>query len=173
PTTPRPATGAFALDWVLPGLRGGEAPLATVASRDAKERLAFLRQAVPERSAASSTRRQGRAAKVRLAQGAPFNNYVGASIELKNAGTGPWRTWLLLVEKLPAGTEGSPVERHLVRNVFRPDWDRPVSRRPDRLAEMRAMQIHAGAKAERLRLVAVVHDHDGRLRSVVHTDCGE
>ena len=79
--------------------------------------------------------------------------------------------WLLLVEQLPAGTEGSPVERNLVRNVFRPDWGKVMSRPPGRLAEDRAMQIHEGARAERLRLVAVLQDQRGRIRAISRTEC--
>ncbi|MGV3572166.1 MAG: hypothetical protein ACO1PB_16330 [Ramlibacter sp.] len=172
-TTPQAAANAIALDWVVPGLRGDDAPLAAVATDDALLRLAFLGQQPPARTAALTALREGRSPALRLAQGAAFNDYVGASIELKNPGREPWHTWLLLVEKLPAGTEGSPVERHLVRNVFRPDWSRPMSRRADRLAELRAMQIHEGAKPDRLRLVAVAHDAGGRLRAIAHTECRE
>ena len=40
-----------------------------------------------------------------------------------------------------------------------------------RLAEARAMQIHEGAKPERLRLVAVLLDSRGRIRSISRTEC--
>jgi hypothetical protein len=109
--------------------------------------------------------------KLRLAQGEAFNDYVGASIELHGAGREPWRAWLLLVEKLPAGAEGSPVPRNVVRNVFRPEWVRPMSRESDRMAETRAMQIHDGAQPDRLRLVAVLHDARGRIRAITQTEC--
>ena len=168
-TTPQAAANALALDWVLPGLRGDDAPLAAVASDDALQRLAFLARPVPARSSAVIALRRGRSPAPRLAHGAAFNDYVGASIELKSPGRAPWRAWLLLVEKLPAGTEGSPVERNLVRNVFQPDWNKPMAR----LAEMRAMQIRQGARAERLRLVAVAHDGRGRLRAIAQTACRE
>lgn len=170
PATPQPAPGAVALDWVLPGTRGDDAPLSAVALDEAQDRLYFLGRPLPETAAAASAVRDGSLA-VRLAQGEAFNDYIGASIELKKPGREPWKAWLLLVEALPAGTEGSPVARNLVRNVFRPDWARPMARPPGRLAEMRAMQIHDGARAERLRLVAVVHDARGRIRAITQTAC--
>ena len=165
--TPEPAAGSFAVDWVVPGARGEDAPLAAVALDEAAERLAALGRPQPERSAAVFGRRQGTALAVRLAQGDAFNDYIGTSMELKSGGSGPWQAWLLLLEQLPAGTEGSPVERHLVRNVFRPDWTRPADRR----AEDRAMQIHDGARPERLRLLAVLADSRGRIRAISRTEC--
>jgi hypothetical protein len=171
--TPAAAANALALDWVLPGSKGDDAPLSTVASREALDRLAALRQAVPQQSAVHTSLRKGPAARARVAQGNAFNDYIGASIELKGGGRQGWDAWLLLVEQLPAGTEGSPVARNLVRNVFRPDWDRPApgARASATLAETRAMQIHAGAQPDRLRLVALVHDRVGRLAAAVQSDC--
>jgi hypothetical protein len=46
-----------------------------------------------------------------------------------------------------------------------------MARAPGRLADDRAMQIHAGAKPERLRLVAVLHDGRGRIRGITRTEC--
>jgi hypothetical protein len=172
PATPRPARDMLALDWIIPGRQAEKAPLSSVALDEAIERLYTLgRRTVPDKADAVTTPRAGDPVSVRLAQGAAFNDYVGASIELNSPGREPWRTWLLLVEKLPAGTEGSPVERNLVRNVFRPDWGKVVQRPPGRLAETRAMQIHDGAQPERLRLVAVVQDGSGRMRAITQTEC--
>jgi hypothetical protein len=163
--TPKPAPGAIALDWVLPGARGDEAPLASVALPEAAGRLASLRRLRPATTEAVASRRQGGALPLRLAQGQSFNDYLGTSISLRAEGT--WQAWLLLVEKLPAGVEGSAVERLLVRNVFRPDWSAPAAQR----SEQRSMQIHAGAAPERLRLVAIVEDARGRIRAIRQTEC--
>ena len=110
-----------------------------------------------------------------MAQGAAFNDYIGASVELGKGGRGPWSVWLLLVESLPPGTEGSPVARNLVRNVFRPGWDAAPARGKDRVlrAETRSMQIHAGAQPERLRLVALAQDAQGRMRAITQSVCTE
>ena len=171
PKTATPGANTLALDWIVPGRKGEDAPLSTVALAEALERLSALDKPVPERSSAVGSVRAGAPVPLRLAQGAAFNDYVGTSMELEDPGREPWRAWLLLVESLPAGTEGSPVPRNLVRNVFRPDWHRVVGRAPGRLSEARAMQIHEGARAERLRLVAVLLDARGRIRSISRTEC--
>jgi hypothetical protein len=171
PATPKPGKGTVALDWIVPGQQGDAAPLSAVASLDALERLRHLRQAAPERGTSVTSRRQGGAAPLRLAQGQSFNDYIGTSIELSKHGGEAWQAWLLLVEKLPAGTEDSPVARNLVRNVFRADWSKTAGRGPGLLAENRAMQIHEGARPERLRLVAVLQDGRGRIRAITQTEC--
>ncbi|HEX7890345.1 MAG TPA: hypothetical protein VF522_13370 [Ramlibacter sp.] len=171
PATPAPGKDTLVLDWVLPGTLGENAPLSTVASPDALERLRTLKQSVPQRTAAVSSRRAGALVPVRAAQGQSFNDYVGTSIELAQPGAEPWQAWLLLVERLPAGTEGSPVPRNLVRNVFRPDWARPDTGGARKLAESRAMQIHEGASPERLRLVVLLQDGRGRMRAIAQTEC--
>ena len=174
PSTPHPPSAqTVVLDWIVPGRQGDDAPLSAVASRDALDRLAVLGRQAPARSDALTLRREGTPPPLRLAQGEAINDYVGASIELGMPGRNAWRAWLLLVEQLPAGAEGSPVPRNLVRNVFRPQWERVPARPPARLAETRAMQIHEGARAERLRLVAVLEDARGRIRAISQTACSE
>lgn len=167
--TPAAGPGVLALDWIAPGSQGEDAPLSSIAVDDALERLRYLRKNVPARSGSLLSSRTGAGAALRIAQGEAFNDYVGTSIELKDAGRERWQAWLLLVERLPAGVEGSPVPRNVVRNVFRPDWSRPAAL----LEESRAMQIHEGARAERLRLVAVLHDGHGRIRAITQTECSE
>lgn len=170
PATAVPGRDTLVLDWVVPGSLGENAPLSAVASSDAAQRLRALQRPVPARTASFTSRRTGSAAAVRVALGQSFNDYVGTSIEFADAGGEPWQAWLLLVERLPAGIEGSPVPRNLVRNVFRPDWGRlPAAGR--KLSESRAMQIHEGANPERLRLVALLQDGRGRMRAIVQAEC--
>lgn len=171
--TPEPATGTVAIDWVVPGLKGDAAPLSAVALDEAMERLYALDKPVPQRSAAVFGQRSGEPMPLRLAQGDAFNDYIGTSMELKSPGREAWQPWLLLVEHLPAGTEGSPVARNLVRNVFRPDWTHVMERAPQQvlLAVDRPMQIHEGARPDRLRLIAVLQDARGRIRAISQTAC--
>lgn len=171
PATPAPAANTLVLDWVVPGRQGENAPLAVVASDDALERLTALRASEPARSSNVTTVRSGDAVALRLAQGDAFNDYVATSIELKAPGRERWQAWLVLVESLPAGTEGSPVARNLVRNVFRPEWNQVLRRGPGGLSETRAMQIHEGARADRLRLVGLLQDSRGRIRAISRTEC--
>jgi hypothetical protein len=162
------------LDWILPGSKGDDAPLSMGASRDGLERLQALWRKDPAQADAHKSRRIAGSHKLRAAQGMPFNDYIGTSIELRPGRGGPWNAWLLLVEVLPAGAEGSPVPRNLVRNAFRPDWDarRALSKAElTGLYEARSMQIHEGAKPSRLRLVALLHDARGRLVAATQTRC--
>jgi len=173
PATPRPRPDTLALDWIVPGRQGEDAPMSSVALDEATERLQFLEHPVPQRATAVTSRRRGERVPLRLAQGEAFNDYIGTSIELGSPAREAWHAWLLLVETLPAGTEGSPVPRNLVRNVFRPPWEGPARRPADLLAQARSMQIHEGARADRLRLVAVLQDARGRLRAIRRTECRE
>ncbi len=111
---------------------------------------------------------------LRVAHGLPLNGYVGTSISLSPAGRGPWRAWLLLVEALPAGTEGSPVARHLVRAAFNPPWDlprAPTAAERQRLWESRPLRIPEGADPGRLKVVGWVEDAQGRIRAIAESRC--
>ena len=172
--TRKAGRGELALDWIVPGRRGEDAPLAAAATRDALARLAELGLAVP--AAAANSRLPAPAAdhQLRVARGPSFNGYMGASIELKPGRGGPWRAWLLLVETLPAGTEGSPVARNLVRNALQPAWDgaRPLSKKEQmRLFESRPLSIPEGADPRRLQVVGWVQDAQGRIRAIARSRC--
>ncbi len=163
-----------ALDWIVPGGKGEDAPLAAAATRDAQARLQALRRERPLQSDTVEGKLLAAARTLRVAHGLPLNGYIGASIELKPAGRGPWTAWLALVETLPAGTEGSPVERNLVRNLLQPAWDgrTPLSKEEQkRLFESRPMGIPEGAKADRLRVVGWVEDARGRIRAIAQSRC--
>jgi hypothetical protein len=169
-----PGRGELALDWIAPGGRGEDAPLSAAATRDANARLEALRRRRPAQADAVLTKALRPERRLRVAHGLAFNGYIGTSIELSPGSGGPWRAWLLLVETIPAGTEGSPVERNLVRNVLQPAWggDRPLSKGERAvLRESRPLSIPEGAKPERLRVVGWVEDHEGRLRAVAQSRC--
>jgi hypothetical protein len=182
----------IAVDWIVPSAGGDDAPLSAAASRDALARLAALDLPLP---AASLQRRssvnQGGAASpskprakppLRVARGIALNGYLGASIELtlppRQAkalqSALPLTAWLLLVEELPQGTEGSPVARLLVRNALVQTWATPGVLAADgalRWAESRPMSIAAGANPDRLRVVGWVEDARRRLVAVAASVC--
>jgi hypothetical protein len=171
--TPRPGRGEVALDWVVPGRRGEDAPLSAVALREARERLEAVGAAAPARDWASRSKAQAAPRRLRVAHGLPLGSYVGASIELQRGG-GPWQAWLLLVERLPAGTEGSPVERNLVRNVLPLTWDESmpaVQGRPQSFFESRPLSVPAGADPARLSVVGWAQDARGRIRGIAQSRC--
>ncbi len=177
--TPQAKAGQLALDWIAPGKKGEEAPLSVVATTDALARLKSLQQVL-----SAQTRTSTRSVKslqgstLRVSIGSPLAGYVGASIELKPipeaARNRRWTAWLALVETLPAGTEGSPTERNLVRNLLQTPFDgrRALAEdEPNRFFESRAMNIAQGAKAERLRVIGWVEDEKGQIRAAAQSRC--
>ncbi|MBI2768073.1 MAG: hypothetical protein HYX47_00480 [Burkholderiales bacterium] len=172
--TPAAGTGELALDWIVPGSKGEDAPLSAAASRDALSRLQALRRPAPARMDSLKTAAGTGQPKLRVSHGLPFNGYMAASIEMKPARPGAWSGWLLLVETLPVGAEGSPTERNLVRNVLQSAWDgrEQLSKtQQKRFFESRPMSIPAGANPERLRVVGWMQDGQGRIRAIAQSRC--
>lgn len=181
PTSHQPGPSALVLDWILPGGLGDEAPLSAAATRDALERLQILRRPVPTQtdthvSTASSIRPA--LGTLRVAHGLPINNYLGTSITWTPTSTprdaGPWRFTLLLVEAVPAQTEGTPVARLLVRNMLEGPWSPSARHRvqsPTLWHEMRPMRIADGAHADRLSVVGWVEDAQGQVLSLARSQC--
>ncbi|WP_157214560.1 hypothetical protein [Polaromonas sp. CF318] len=177
--TPQVAAGQAVIDWVVPGDKGDDAPLSAVAAREALDRLAALRQSPPAQTLASTLPVRGlKGATLRVAHGLPLSGYLGTSIELKPIPTAAkgrqWTAWLALVETLPAGTEGSPVERNLVRNVIQVPWDGrkpPAKGAPNRFFDARSMSIAQGANPERMRVLGWVEDDKGRVLAAAQSRC--
>ncbi len=179
PRTTLAPPGALALDWIVPGRLGEDAALSTAASRDALIRLDALRLERPDtRMQAQTDVTAWPGARLRVAHGVAVGEYVGASIELTLPQgvlpETPWQAWLVLVETLPLGLEGSPVPRNLVRNVLQPLWDKHSMLSNSVLInfkETRPMNIPAGANAKRLRVVGWVQDSQNRVRIVSQSFC--
>lgn len=170
--------GAVALDWVLPGSRGEDAPLSGVATRDALKRLEALGKAPPAASLNLNTPVQAQKGTLRVAHGLPVSGYIGASIALKDvsgrAAGQPWTGWLALVEAVPVGTEGSPVPRNLVRNLVQVSWDgrEKLSKQEQRrFIESRSMNVPAGTNTERLRVIGWVQDAQGHIVAAAQSRC--
>jgi hypothetical protein len=183
PATPVPRQNVLALDWVVPsskpGAQADDAPLSAVATRDASDRLDALGERLADdRLTRQSTVQSNPALKLRVAHGLPVNDYVGTSIETRPAGAlrgrGEVTAWLLLVETIPAGAEGTPVERNLVRNAFkstRNGADVLSKAEQARWYESRPMHVADGAKAVRLRVVGWLQDARGRVLAAAASRC--
>ena len=182
PEATLPQPGTVVLDWVLPGALGDEAALSAVASPDALLRLealgqratattnAFVTPVTAHPSLARST--------LRVARGLAMSGYIGASIELKPAPQPAplWQltAWLALVEILPVGLEDSPVERHLVRNVFQSNWN--LARKPSKenlihWFDQRSMSVAQGANPERLQVIGWLADGKNRVLAASQSRC--
>lgn len=178
PPAPLAQPKAVTIDWIVPSARGDEAPLSAAASRDALTRLAHLRLTPPaEASIRTSPLASARPLPLRVAHGLAVNDYLGTSIEMKPAkaaNSGSWTAWLLMLETIPAGTEGSPVERRLARNLFKTEWSRPVAKdkaQPARFLESRPLSIPAGANPDKLSVLGWVEDTQGHIRSIALSRC--
>jgi len=160
--------GQVALDWIVPGSRGDDAPLSAAATRDSLQRLQALGRQTPPQADQAVSRAVGKRT-LRVAHGIPFNDYLGTSIEMRPAARGEWTAWLALVEAIPVGTEGTAVERNLVRNLLQVPWQ--AARAPARLLESRSMRIAEGAQADRLRVIGWVEDAKGRIHGIAQSAC--
>lgn len=173
-STVQPARQELAIDWIVPSNLGADAPLSAAASRDAQLRIDALGHALAQDSFNARQQVRGSSPPLRVAHGVVVNDYIAASIEMKPAAPGHWTAWLLLVETIPAGIEGTPVTRNLARNLLVSTWDAsspPAKTKPARFFESRPMAIPQGAKPERLRVVGWVEDSRGRIRSMAQSQC--
>ena len=178
------------LDWILPSRQGDEAALSGAASRDALLRLQTLRRPAPAREMQLSSAVPKRSAyRLRVAHGVALGGYIGASIEVHGMPSpkaasptpppggsqrGETTAVLLLVETIAAGTEGTPITRHLVRNMLQIPWpvrDATGHQELPSLLERRPLSVPSGAQAQRLRVVGWLQDRQGRLLAAAQSAC--
>lgn len=180
--TPSPSAtaGAVVLDWIVPGQAGDEAPLSAAATNDALARLQALGRAPPAVTDVYAAAVEGaRPARLRVAHGLPFNDYLGTAIAFtptRRDGAAPdaMAFYLLLVESVPAGTEGTRVGRNMVRNMLQGTWDKRdtlSNSKQTKWMESRSMRIPDGAQPERLRMVGWVQDAQGRVVAAAQSAC--
>jgi len=185
--TPAPSTNSSAvvLDWIVPSTAGDDAPLSAAATTDALPRLQALGRKPPTFTDVHiSTVDVDARGRLRVAHGVAFNDYVGVGINFAPSAAKPQRKvaappfafHLLLVEAIPAGTDGTVVPRHVVRNAFEGEW-LPAQRqartpgKPWAWMETRSMRIPEGARAERLHLVGWVQDASGQIVAAAQSVC--
>ena len=181
PATPAPSAQgrALVLDWIVPGRLGDDAPLSAAATNDALVRLDTLARPVPQQTDVHvETAGAASPATLRVAHGQAFNDYLGTSIaftpDQRMRQHGPWSFHLLLVESVPAGTDGTAVPRNVVRNMLHGMWDgRNALSKRERSSwkEMRPMRIPEGAQPQRLRMVGWVQDAQGRVVAAAQSAC--
>jgi len=167
PRTPAPGPSALVVDWIVPTAAGDEAPLSAAAAPDALARLQALGRAAPAGTDVFTDALAPTPGRLRVAIGPAVNDYVGGTIAFTppHGARPPLRFWLVLVEQVPAGAEGSPVERHVARNVFQGEWAGGP------LSELRPMRFPENARAERLGMVGWVQDAAGRTVAAAQALC--
>ncbi|MBK1685457.1 hypothetical protein [Rhodoferax fermentans] len=170
---------ALVLDWIVPGSQGEDAALAAAASSDALARLASQQQPRPTtQSQRSQAVANWPGLTLRVAHGPAVNNYVGMSVSLtlpaNSALAWPLSGWVLLVENLPSGTEGSPRPRNLIRNALQPLWNKGQAlsnQETISLEDFRAMSLPEGTKTNRLQLLGWVQDAQGQVLAAASSLC--
>ena len=157
---PASASASMVLDWIVPA--GDGAPLAGAATPDAKERAAGLRpgRTLVRRSAWSASR----APQLRIVDGPAWNGYIGLRLVITRHGMLPRgaRAYAALVEQVPAGNEGSSIERRLVRAVAGPMGLDELATEPT-VEHLRAVAVPSGARVDRLVSVAWIEAPGGRV----------
>lgn len=165
----RPDPGGWRLDWITPAAT--DAPLSAAALPEAADRAARA-------AAASTVALRPSALRLQVASGPAWNGYFGVQLTLQRARAGSNRAglpagssaWLALVELLPAGAEGSPVPRALVRSVAGPvPLAEPAPGQA--FSQLRALRWPEGARPERLQARAWIESPGGQLLLMAADRC--
>lgn len=172
-------TSTLSIDWIAPGQKGDEAPLSAAELIDAEDRLQQLGQG-PVQDQLETRTRLGKplGADLDLSFGVAIGGYRGLSVELKlEPGVSPpeqLMLWVLMLERLPAGTEGSKQVRQLVRNALQQTWraqDFAVRDSRSVVTELRPMRMPDGMQAERMMALAWVQSPQGQILKAALADC--
>jgi hypothetical protein len=176
-TKPPPRT--LTLDWIVPSAQGDEAPLSAAAIRDAQTRLDTLGRAALATSTVTTTKVRGsQSNQLSVGHGLRVGAYIGATIEFKThakvRSQQPLSAWLLLVETIPAGADGTQTEKNLVRNVLISTWEKPDEQTKTGQSifrELRPLNIPQGATLQRLHVAGWVQDAHGRVLAAAQSVC--
>jgi hypothetical protein len=168
PAAPSGAPG-WRLDWITPTT--ADAPLAAAALLESRERA--------DRAAAvSAVALRPSGLRLKVVSGPAWNGYFGLQLTLQRERAGSPRAglpagstgWLALVELLPAGAEGSPLPRALVRSVAGPlPLAEPAPARP--ASHLRALRWPEGARPERLQARAWIEAPSGQVLLMAADGC--
>jgi hypothetical protein len=154
------AAGALVLDWIVPA--GDDAPMASAALPEATARAGRMPAA---RTAVHETRlHPSEFPHLRIVDGPAWNGYIGLRLLVTRHGRLPEGAvaYAALVEEVPAGNEGSGVERHLVRALAGPMGLAELNSEP-KTEHLRAVTVPVGGRVDRLSSVAWIQTPDGRV----------
>lgn len=180
PPAPTPAPKAarngapFVLDWIVPSVRGGDAPLTKSAVSEATARAQRAGGLGADEALTVSTPLPARSAlRLRIQDGPAWNGYIGLQFEASYSATRPLPQglagYLALVERIPADAESTPVTRQLVRTVVGPlSLDGLAERR--KVDHLRAVRLPETAKPERLAAIGWIETPAGRVLAIAARD---
>ena len=163
----------WVLDWVVPTAKGDDAALAPAAPAEALARAQRALGKRPEPGITTPHRAPARGnspLRLRVKSGPAWNGYFG--VQLDGSGRAPEgaTAWVALVEQVDAGTDGSPIPRHLVRTVAGP-FEPAELRSGKAWQRLNAMRWPETAKAVRLRARAWIEQRDGRIVAMAGERC--
>jgi hypothetical protein len=173
PPLPAGAAGKglpFALDWIVPSARGEAAPLSLAATPEAATRVARAGALRSDEALTVTTPLPPRSElRVVVRDGPAWNGYIGLQFDASYASTRPLPAglagWLALIELIPAGSEGTPVERRLVRSLVGPLSLATLASERN-VQHLRAVRVPENAKPERLSVVGWLETPAGRVLAV-------
>jgi hypothetical protein len=168
-------TPRWRFDWITPGTV--DAPLAAAALVDASERAARSGgQPAPgaQRQMLHKAQRRLYGFSLKVESGPAWQGYIGVQLRAQHPRRNGWpagsTAWLALVELLPAGSEGSAVERALVRAVAGP---LPLTDAPagPTIEHLHALRWPTTALPVRLQARGWIEGPDGALLAVAADRC--
>ena len=168
---------AWLFDWITPA--GDAAPLALGALPESAERaarlgLTALPPAATHRQDLAALPPRSLGATIKLESGPAWQGYFGLQLTLSSPRR--WQppagasAWLALVEIVPAGRDGTPVKRALVRSVAGP---LPLSALTAHRSSshLRALRWPAAAEPANLQGRAWIEGPDGQILAVTADQC--
>ncbi len=164
-----PEPNAIVLDWIAPA--GDDAPMALVAQPDA------LKRATPDPHTTTIRRSplpHRRRAALTVGSGLPVNGYIGLRITVfRHAALPPdTEAYVVLTERVPAGREGSPVDRQVVHGVAGPLSLVGLAGRRE-LVHRFAMRLPPTAQPERLAAAGWVQTPQGEVVAAAQSGDGD
>ncbi|HEX6706751.1 MAG TPA: hypothetical protein VF169_18480 [Albitalea sp.] len=148
------------LDWITPG--AADAAMASAALPEALARARTMpAQQTLYRSA--SIARRG-APLLRISDGPGWNGYIGLRLVVTRRAKLPADAvaYAALVEQVPAGSEGTAVDRQLVRELVGPMGLGELAGE-SRIEHLRAVRVPEAGRAERLSSVAWIETAKGEV----------
>lgn len=168
------APTAWVFDWIVPTAAGDDAPLSSAAVAEGVDRAERAGGSAPVGGQVLVQRSAPRPVpglRLSVQSGPAWNGYFGLQFTVRGRTPAGSTGWLALVEQLPAGSQGSPVERQLLRAVAGPLPLGTASARP--VQHLRALRWPATADPARLEARAWLETADGRVLAVAEARCSQ